>query len=772
MKYYMKKLLYILMAMLTFMSVTSCDDGNELSTQQFAGETSLNAFGPCPVARGGQIRFVGTNMNTVTSVVFPGGEAVSDITVISDKEIRVNVPQSAQVGLIELKTPVGSLFTISDITYLEPISLDKFSPSRVKAGEKLTIEGDYLNLMNAVVFAEGDTVKTLVEHTRYKIVVEVPETAQTGKIAVTDLAEEPNVIESESVLDVVLPSVASIFDLSGKKPGDEISQEGSDFDLVRDLKVAGTSVDFSVTESNKITYKLPENTPDAAIVTVYPASGVEVPIATIGMTIPTEIVATPSKDLRAGDKIVITGKDLDVVSNVTFPGVADVVAVTNQSATSLTVTCPEGFTSGDMALNLKSGISVIVSIETLKPSFEAYNPSPVAANSALVIKGKHLDLVAKVQFAAVDAVEVAPSEASISVTVPAMAETGVVTLILTNNEVVEFPELTVSPLECAFIVDPSMLISTDDAPIKAGQMISLEIANADKLEAVKIDGSECKFIVSGNTLYILTPENAGLKSILTLVSSNGEVDYTLSVLPNSEIVTTLWTGPAELGWSGDGQIYMGPDGGQCLIDAGAKAGDILRIKLQPTAADWCVQIWEGHWGAQYTEIKAENYDLEGNNYYYNIVLTDELISTFTASQGWGGIVLAQGQSCLAVALELFQKVSLETIIWEGYEDLGAWSNQPYIGAEDVLITAGAKPGQKIRVYGKELAGDWIVQIFNGHWDGQIGGDYKAESGFSLADGIEIVLTNDNIGPLTNPSGWGGLFVMQGQNAAITKVTLE
>lgn len=772
MKFYMKKLLYILMAMLTFVSVTSCDDGNELSTQQFASQTSLNAFGPCPVARGGQIRFVGTNMNTVTSVVFPGGEAVSDITVISDKEIRVNVPQSAQVGLIELKTPAGSLFTTSEISFLEPISLDKFSPSRVKAGEKLTIEGDYLNLMNAVVFADGDTVKSLVEHSRYKIVVVVPETAQTGKIAITDLAEEPNVIESESALDVVLPSVPSIVDLSGKKPGDEITQNGSDLDLVRDLKIAGSSVDFTVTEDNKITYKLPENTPDAAVVTVYPASGVEVAIATIGMTIPTNVVATPSKGLRAGDKIVITGKDLDVVSNVTFPGVAEAVTVTEQSATSLTVTCPEGLTSGDLALNLMSGLAVNVAIETLKPSFEAYNPSPVAANSALVIKGKNMDLVAKVQFAAVDAVEVAPTETEIAVTVPAMAEAGVVTLIMTNGEIVEFPELSVSPLECAFVVDPTKLISTDDAPIKAGQMISFEIANADKLESVLVDGTESKFILNDNTLYVLTPENAGLKSKITLVSSNGEVDYTLSVLPNSEIITTLWTGPAELGWSGDGQVYLGADGGQALIDAGAKAGDILRVKLQPTAADWCVQVWEGHWGGQYAEIKAENYDLEGNNYYYNIELTDELIKQFTTAQGWGGIILTQGQSCLAVALELFQKVSLETTIWEGYEDLGAWSNQPYIGAEDALIIAGAKPGQKLRIYGKELAEDWIVQIFNGHWDGQIGGDYKAETGFSLANGIEIVLTNDNIGPLTNPSGWGGVFVMQGQNAAITKVTLE
>ena len=523
------------------MTFSSCDDGDELDTNQYVKGIALNAFGPSPVARGGELRFIGSNLNQVTAVSIPGCADITDITVVSTEEIRVTVPQTAEPGLVTLRTPSGDITTISRLTYTEPVGFDSdpFSPSTIKPGSVLTISGEYLNLVTGVEFADGVEIpkSSFDSQSRQSITVAVPAEAQTGKVAITFCATGdtiPNVIYSDAELTVVAPAVASVADLSGKKPGDVIALIGTDLDLVTTLTVAGSEVDFEVNaEGNKITFALPDNTPAQATVAMYPASGVEIVIATIGMKMPADLAATPASSLRNGDKIVITGKDLDVVANVTFPGVASTVGVEEQTAESLTVTCPEGFTSGNLVLNLKSGATVEIAIETLKPEFAAYNPDPVSANNDLEISGLNLDLVVKVLFSGIDPIEVTPSAESITVKVPTTAESGVVTLIMGNGETVELPELTINKPECAYILNEDALITTDDNELKAGALVVFDIENADKLTAVKVDGIDCQFILQGSTVYVGTPESAGYNSELTLISSNGEISYALSVVPNT-----------------------------------------------------------------------------------------------------------------------------------------------------------------------------------------------------------------------------------------------
>lgn len=45
--------------LLTGVSFTSCLKGDEVDTNQYIGGISLNVFGPSPVARGGELRFLG-----------------------------------------------------------------------------------------------------------------------------------------------------------------------------------------------------------------------------------------------------------------------------------------------------------------------------------------------------------------------------------------------------------------------------------------------------------------------------------------------------------------------------------------------------------------------------------------------------------------------------------------------------------------------------------------------------------------------------------------
>ena len=59
--------------------------------------------------RGGVLRFLGSGMDKVTAVAIPGCDDITDIEVVSDTEIRVTVPETAQPGLVVLKTRRGIL---------------------------------------------------------------------------------------------------------------------------------------------------------------------------------------------------------------------------------------------------------------------------------------------------------------------------------------------------------------------------------------------------------------------------------------------------------------------------------------------------------------------------------------------------------------------------------------------------------------------------------------------------------------------------------------
>ena len=257
----------MLFSCLTF---TACDNGDDEDTNQYKGGISLNVFGPSPVSRGGVLRFLGSGMDKV----------------VSDTEIRVTVPQTAQPGLVVLKTPKGDITTKTELTFTEPIALEAFAPAEVKPGSELTITGEYLNLIKEVIFADEVTVPAdeFVSQSRQEIKVIVPDSAQTGKFILSDGAEIPNWIYSEGELEVTLPSVEAPLDLVDKKPGDVIRVSGENFDLVKKVQMPnGDEVEFTMTassEGDELTFTLPDNVSDGEV-TVLPASDVKVVVATV-----------------------------------------------------------------------------------------------------------------------------------------------------------------------------------------------------------------------------------------------------------------------------------------------------------------------------------------------------------------------------------------------------------------------------------------------------------------------------------------------------------
>ncbi|WP_455658412.1 IPT/TIG domain-containing protein [Phocaeicola sp.] len=358
----------VLLSSLTF---TACDT-NDVDTNQYKGGISLNVFGPSPVLRGGELRFLGCGMDQVASVLIPGCDAITDIQLISAEEIRVIVPQTALPGYVTLMLRNGeSIVTKTQLTYSEPVSIESFSPESVRPGDVLTIKGEYLNLMHQVIFAENvivsdeviaeeeatEATSKFLKHTRNEIQVRVPEEAQSGKIILSDGAEIPNRLYSEVELQVVLPSVAEVADYNNIKPGAIMTVTGENFDLVKEVRMEnGEKVEFEFSAENKtLQFTLPANAVSGFIYVV-PASGVRIPVASIELAKPGNFSCATS-DVAAGGQITIQGENLDLVSAVIFTGEVE-GEIISQSPEQLIVSVPALAQSGSVTFKMANGEQV------------------------------------------------------------------------------------------------------------------------------------------------------------------------------------------------------------------------------------------------------------------------------------------------------------------------------------------------------------------------------------------------------------------------------
>ena len=447
----------------------------------------LNSFGPSPALRGGELRFIGNNLEKVTSIILPGlkeGQTVevTEITVIDEREIRITIPQDAGVGLLTLKTPEGDITTITPLTYSEPISIESVTPATIKAGQTLTITGDYLNLIKSIIFFDGIAVgdTAFVSQTRKKIEVKVPAEAQTGKIILSNGAEIPIEVYSKDPLNIVLPTFTS-FTPTTIKPGAVLTITGKDLDLVSMVEFGGGKIIPAFTLSSdgtKITITVPEDAQEG-IIKLIAKSGVYVEgIADLKLVMPSNLAVVPTT-VKNKETMTISGTNLDLVSSVMF---GDLEAeILEKSATKIILTVPETASAKTATLNTLSTMTVETpEFAYVVPTIKTMTPETIMAGTDLTITGTNLDLVKQARFTGSSKiVDITPAPAtSMIVTVPTDALTGVVTLITMNGtEVVSSSPLTVTAADIP-------VVTKMPASIKPGQLLVIEGTKLNLVETV------------------------------------------------------------------------------------------------------------------------------------------------------------------------------------------------------------------------------------------------------------------------------------------------
>ena len=597
------KIFAMLVVALVGLSLTACSDGDDLSTDQYGNDISLQSFGPCPVLRGGTLYFYGTNLDQIESINLPGADPITAYEILQsgyNSKISIQVPaEKCEPGQIVLKTKKGGEITsVSPITYREDIEITQFfvgsEGSMVgNVGDVVTIKGDYLNLMHGVIFAGSDTIKEaeFVGHDRYTIQVKIPAEARTGVITLTDTIKDGTSLETKEELTINTPEATPIKDRN-IKAGEVLSIKGSSFDQIVSVKFEGATVDAADFESQsavEITVKVPAKATDGTFYVVT-KSGIEVPVGNIITVVPTQLVATPNP-VKNGAEITITGKDMDLISGIAFPNAA-ASQLNKVETTKVTATVPEDAQEGDITLSLANGKTVTVAYTLVKPTVVSCTPAAITAGDKTKINGTDLDLVKSITFPGdvEQTVEkfAAQNANAIAVTVPAACAGTGFKLNLKNGTTIELKDA----LSIKAATDPAIASVTPGEAI-AGSTITITGKNFQNIQNLYIGSYKVNRYTSRTNTEIVcqVPANAEVgtyKIVMEDQDGNKIEGPEFKVVPAekdiAELVTNMDNGkityPFDFSWSsGSGKFYLTKE---VFEKVKVKVGSKLIVYKDPT----------------------------------------------------------------------------------------------------------------------------------------------------------------------------------------------
>lgn len=617
MKRHNKSFLWLVLLLIcsTF-AFTSCDR-DDLNTDQYGNEISVLSYGPNPVLRGGVLTFKGANLDQITEIDLPGAEAITSINVVTsgkNSEINIEVPaEKCEPGIVTLKTAKnGEIKTLTPITYIENLKFTGFYVGENKenlvgnVGDVLTIEGDYLNNITSVIFANGATMdaESFKSQTRYQIQLVIPAEAGEGRFQISD---GNNYMYSEGALSINAPEIDAN-NAIGKsliKAGETEVLRGTSLDQIASIELNGATVeaaDFKSQTASEITFVISSKVADGEI-TAVTKSGIRIPFGEITTVVPSQLVATPSP-IKNGEEITISGKDMDLITGIAFPNAKE-SKLNKVETTKVTSTVPEDAQEGDITLSLDNGKTVTVAYKLVKPTVTACTPAAITAGERTIIKGTDLDLVASVTFPGdvEQSVEkfAAQNANAIAVTVPAACAGTGFKLNLKNGTTINID----GQLSIKAATDPAIASVTPGEAI-AGSTITITGKNFQNIQNLYIGSYKVNRYTSRTNTEIVcqVPANAEVgtyKIVMEDPDGNKIEGPEFKVVPAEKDIATITTNmdnsaikyPYNFTWDDTGRFrIMKAD----LIKLGVKVGSKM-LFYKEAGATGQIQINNANWGA-------------------------------------------------------------------------------------------------------------------------------------------------------------------------------
>lgn len=313
------------------------------------------------------------------------------VTLASETELTVQVPESATSGIVKVVvngvSGLGPVFKV-----LLPPVISTFSPTRGERGATVAINGrNFSNIAseNRVFFSSIEAVITSATST--KLVVMVPEGAETGKISIT--VNEMAVASTSNFTVLLEPIITGLSHYTGIR-GSEIKIMGSNFSTVASenkIKFASGITTAKTSTSTELTVIVPGSATSGFI--AVSVNGFEVSGPEFIVILPPVIFGFSTTSLLPGDLLTISGSnfDDDYSRNVVILSAANIeypVEIISGTASELQVSIPESMTANSYIVKVVSKQQA-VSRGTLNvnPILTSFTPEGGSALTLVTVYG-------------------------------------------------------------------------------------------------------------------------------------------------------------------------------------------------------------------------------------------------------------------------------------------------------------------------------------------------------------------------------------------------
>ena len=336
------------------------------------------------------------------------------------------------------------------------VNILAFGPMPITRGATMRLTGTQLNNVKEVLFPEGN--QKLTPATTYisgeftlqnseEMTVTIPDQCVPGKLRL--VTNDGQTIESASNITFAEEIKASSITPNPVHPGEVVSIKG---DYVWNIgqvvffdHVTVDAEDFLLNTRSEIQVIVPAEAKTGDVAYNDGSDGAE--NISIGTLTIDEIKATgvSNPNPEFGEEITITGENLDLVTSIDFPAVADVPFQVANDGKSVRVTVPDNTVSGSVTLNSASGITTSVDIAVPLASVSSTEPvKDVKVGQTITIKGDKLDRIIHLILPAIDGAftDFTQTATQITFVVPEGMGDGKVTLVQHENYSVESDKIS------------------------------------------------------------------------------------------------------------------------------------------------------------------------------------------------------------------------------------------------------------------------------------------------------------------------------------------
>lgn len=389
------------------------------------------------------------------------------------------------LGTIILSTLLPSCGD-DDVVVKSPV-IESFTPTSALPGATVTISGNHFSTTPASNQVSFNAVAaTVTSATATELVVTVPATATTGKISVT--VNGKTAISSADF--TVLQTTVTGFSPASGPVGTSVTISGTNFSATpseNTVKFNGVTATVTNASATELTVTVPETATSGKItVTV---NGKATTSSTDFVVLQTTVTGFSPESGTHGATVTITGTNFSTTladNIVKFNGV--VATVSSATSTELTVTVPAEATTGKITVTVDEKTATSATdFAVPAPTVASYFPPIAAAGISVAIAGTNFSPVTAnniVKFNGVDATVTAASSTQLTVTVPASATAGPITVKVGPSTATASGDFEICSASPELVISDVVVTNTGGATAYnvAFKVTNVGAANADLLK--------------------------------------------------------------------------------------------------------------------------------------------------------------------------------------------------------------------------------------------------------------------------------------------------